>query len=145
MWYLVLEEAELAGHIVTPLHLRHTPYTCHTMNCTAMLRRSQEGSSGPLPLPLVLLCTRRLCAFLNASYNATLNSPHLIGECTLEGRLVGVQVLELQEPNLTQDSDGVVCRLGWHHQLRSGQHRSGQLPYEQGVQRPSHKRCFAPA
>lgn len=42
----------------------------------------------------------------------------LIGEGPLKGRLVSVQVLELQQSDLSQGSDGVMRRLRRHHQLR---------------------------
>lgn len=47
----------------------------------------------------------------------------LIGEGPLKGGLVLVQVLELQQANLAQGLDGVMSRLGRHHELHA-QHDS---------------------
>lgn len=44
---------------------------------------------------------------------------HLVGVCALEGRLVRVEVLELQQPHLTQHLHRVVRGVGRDHELHA--------------------------
>ena len=57
---------------------------------------------------------------------------YLVGKSPLEGRLVLVQVLELQQADLAERLDCVMSRLSRHHQLH--RHHTYQAPSVQNTQ-----------
>jgi len=101
---LLGEEAQLARHLIAPLHLQRQTFVDKPFRASSEAMRRAH--------------TRwKRCAMRGVCTQGAGKYP--VGKRALERGLVGVEVLELQQADLAQRRHGVVRRLGRQHQLRS--------------------------
>lgn len=92
--HLSLKESQLTGHLITYLHLQFKPAACGD------------------------LLERLGAAAYKRVLTAQASTVHLVGVSTLEGALLGVQILELQKPHIAQGRHGVSGCFGGDDKLQ---------------------------